>query len=429
MVRTKKTSTAFITHTTPDMGVDKCFKCDLAMNRPGEKRPGICCKQCGKEHCNKCAGLPVELCEMMRSTAKGLFTCSECESKGADMKAVLESMQSIKSELGTIKNGQAEQQAERVQVLEGLKVVKEVAKRLERIEDVQDKQEQRLTTNEGAIKVNTQKREDGEKRISLLEERMGKIDQKAIDMRQCNAVAKEVRELEKREKNIVIFNVPEPTDKEEEERRKADMRRVLEVFKELDSEGIQPSNVGRIGKKGRFPQQIRVTLPSTDDCDKLVQKSRDGPALTDSIFVTRDRTFNQRQEAKLIRMEKVEEGDGNANQPGRGRGARPRGRPRGRGAGRGRGGRGAGAWGGGGGGDDSQSRKRRSSNDEVTPGENDEESKRRKTAGDAAGTSTRTAAQVTPTQARTKPTSDHQATPRSTSGSGLGAVGGEDDNF
>ena len=62
---------------------------------------------------------------------------------------------------------------------------------------------------------------------------MEKIDQNAIGMRQCNAVAREVREMEKREKKIVIFNVPESTEKEEEDRIKADVEKVDEVLKQL----------------------------------------------------------------------------------------------------------------------------------------------------------------------------------------------------
>ena len=74
-------------------------------------------------------------------------------------------MQSIKSELGNIRHAQAEQQAERGQVLEGLKVVEAVAKRLERIEEVQEKQDQRLSKHEDAIDKNTRKREEGDERI------------------------------------------------------------------------------------------------------------------------------------------------------------------------------------------------------------------------------------------------------------------------
>ena len=76
---------------------------------------------------------------MMKSAGKDLFRCKECEEKSVDMKMMIDSMQAIKSELGVIKHGHTEQQAEREQVLKGLKVVKEVATRLERVEDVQEK--------------------------------------------------------------------------------------------------------------------------------------------------------------------------------------------------------------------------------------------------------------------------------------------------
>ena len=49
-----------------NMVINKCHACEVAVNREGEKRPGIHCKECKCEHCYKCAGLPAELCEMMR---------------------------------------------------------------------------------------------------------------------------------------------------------------------------------------------------------------------------------------------------------------------------------------------------------------------------------------------------------------------------
>ena len=42
------------------MVVTKCHACELAVNRDGEGRPGIKCKDCSSDHCNKCAGLTVE---------------------------------------------------------------------------------------------------------------------------------------------------------------------------------------------------------------------------------------------------------------------------------------------------------------------------------------------------------------------------------
>ena len=268
MVRNKKTP-AFITEEKPqaNMGLDKCHTCDLAINRKGEGRPGIRCKDCKNGYCNKCAELTTDFCDIVKGMGKDIWNCKDCDTKSADMRAVLESMNTIKSELGTIKQGQAEQQVERAQVWEGLKAVKDVAIRMEKIEGVQEKQDQRLSTHEEAIKEITQKREEGEERIKKLEEQMQKIGQGGFGACQCNAVDREVREIEKREKNIVIFNVAESVGKEAEEQKRIDMETIKEIFKELDFEDIQPVDAVRTGKGGRFPRGIRTTLCTTDKCD------------------------------------------------------------------------------------------------------------------------------------------------------------------
>ena len=117
--------------------------------------------------------------------------------------------------------------------------------------------------------------------------------------------------LKKRVKNIVMFNVPESTEKEEEDRKKADRERIERVFQELELAEIKPVEVTRIGKPGgRFPQQTLVTLQSEGDCEKVMKKCKEGGALNDDIFITRDRTFNQRQEAKMARLEREKEENG-----------------------------------------------------------------------------------------------------------------------
>ena len=140
---------------------------------------------------------------------------------------------------------------------------------------------------------------------------------------------------------------------------------------ELNLEEIRPTNVWRIGKAGRHPRQVLATLKKVQECDQVVEKCRDKPSLKNNIFVTRDRTFKQRQEAKLFRLEKEKERDADVPQLGVG----------GRGRGRGRSTRGRGGRGGAGSRQrtDSDSRKRRNSEDEPSK-KNDEEPKRRKTA-------------------------------------------------
>ena len=354
---------------------------------------------------------------MVKTMGKDFWTCKACESKTSDMKAVLETIKLIKVD-------QAEQRAEREQVLQSLKTVEAVVKRVEKVEEVQEIQEQRISKNEDTIKKHSQKREEGERRLKKLEDQVEKIGQSPFDMRQCNAVAKEVREMEMREKNVVIFNVSEPKEGEEEDTKKEDLSKIQSIFHELGLEGIQPIEARRIGKTGKYPRKILVTLGSREECEKIVKKSRDGPSLTDNIFLTRDRTFNQRQEAKLFRLDKEKEGEEMAP-PERGRG-RGRGRPRGRGnGGRGRGSRT----------EASESRKRRNSEDE---GNNidDDESKRRRTEmqenGGAGGATVGGGAAVgsTPDIPRVVwSVSDRPGTPRSVPDSELGAVGGVEGNF
>ena len=189
----------------------------------------------------------------------------------------------------------------------------------------------------------------------------------------------------------------------------------------MSCDGINPVRIVRIGKAGRHPRQILIVLRSGDECERILKKCRDGPKLRDDVFIMRDRTFKQRQEAKLFRIEKEkEEKNGEQPQPGSVRGGRGRGRPRGRGGRGGRGGRFP----------DSASRKRRNSDD--TENSNDvDESKRQRTGG-GGGTTARGGASATATTDRTpensrttKPSSDHIPTPGPLPATELGAVGGE----
>ena len=394
------------------------------MDRQGENRPSIACKQCSNEHCYECAAVTTEICGMMKAMGKSIWTCGKCEAKDADMRAVLDSMKSIKTDLSAITKRQTAQEKGQEKVLEGLKVVESVVKRMEQVEDRQDRQEEKLAKHDDEITKNTRKLQDGENRLKKLEERIELTEKNdGNEARHFNAVVQEVREIEKRERNVVIFNVKEPMGEGVEEEEEDRKEKIKEIFKELSCDEIQPKKIVRIGKAGRFPRQILAVLSSSDECEKLVKKSRDGPKLKDEVFVTRDRTFRQRQEAKQFRLEKEkEERDGDASQPGRGRGGRGRGRSRGGGGGgRGRGGRGANST--------SSSRKRRNSGDPGNDEPNEEEAKRQKTVNrDMDGGGGATEVPEAPdnlTPARIKPTSDHQATPLSVPDSALGAVGGE----
>ena len=312
---------------------------------------------------------------MMREMAKCFWKCNECDAKTSDLKSVLNT---IKEEISTIKKGQEDQLVERERVLEGLKVVESVAKKVEHIDSVQAEHTEKLEVQEEAIKKNAERIEEGTKRTQAMEERLDKLDSEALNIRQTNAVVREIREIEKREKNLVFCNIPEAPQEEAEERKRHDEVKVGEILKELKVEAVKPTRVLRVGVKGRYPRKVLAVFQTTEECERILKQGEE-IKLDNDIFLARDRTYNQRQEARLYRMEKEREERGESGpQRGRGRGrgnGRGPGRPRGRGgmgSVRGRGTRGNGS--------ESQSRKRRNSDDEVKK-RSEEEAKRRRTTG------------------------------------------------
>ena len=257
------------------------------------------------------------------------------------MQLVLESLQ---QDMTTIKKGQEDQQAERQKVLDGLKQIEGVAQRIEQIETVQTENKGRLDAHDEAIKKNGEKMMEMEKKSAEIEKRLKNIDGETPNVRQTNAVIREIREIEKREKNLIFGNIPEPTQDEAEDRKKQDEEKVDEILREMGFQGVKPSKVIRVGQKGRYPRKALAIFSLVDDCERILEKA-ETVKLANDVFIMRDRTFNQREEARLYRLEKereenAENAGGAPTEAERGRTAtKRRGRPPGRGNGsvRGRG--------------------------------------------------------------------------------------------
>ena len=295
---------------------------------------------------------------MMKKMGKSMWKCKPCEEKCINLQSVLESLQ---QDMVTIKKGQEDQQAERAKVMESLEQIKDVAKKIESIEKVQSENKERLDAHDDAIQKNADKMKEMEKKANDMEQRVKGLDGETVNVRQTNAVIREIREIEKREKNLIFGNIPEPTQSEAEERKKHDEEKVDELLKELGAEQLKPTKVIRVGQKGRYPRKALAIFSSVAECEKVLEKAEQ-VTLSNDIFIMRDRTYNQREEARLFRLEKERE-ERTENEAGadsqRGKTTK-RGRPpgrtngsvRGRGASRARGPRGA------------QSRKRKNSSDD-----------------------------------------------------------------
>ena len=332
--------------------VGKCSKCEIITNRKGEPRPGLKCSDCSKEFCFSCAELAQELCRMMRDHGKSFWKCSECEAKGKNLQTALDTIhkelntikkgqneqqterERVMAELDGIKKGQEEQQEERKKVLEGLQKIDDIAQRVGKVEETQADNKARLDAQEEILKKATEKVEQTTKKTAELEDRLDKLDGDQLSIRQTNAVVKEIREIEKREKNLVFANIPESKATETDERIEHDEEKVKEILAELKIDDLKPRKVIRVGHEGRYARKVLAIFKSTEECERIA-KAAEEVTLANDVFIARDRTYNQRQEARMYRLERErEENKGVAPQRGRGtgrggRGGRTRGRNRG----------------------------------------------------------------------------------------------------
>ena len=253
--------------------------------------------------------------------------------------------------------------------------MEDIAKRVDKVEEAQVANKTRLDEQAETIKTNVEEVEKMAKKTKELEERIGKMDGEAPNIRQTNAVVKEIREIEKREKNLLFCNIPESTSTETEERIKHDKEKVMEILKEMKIEDIKPLKVIRVGHEGRYARKTLAIFKTTEECERIVRGAEDN-VLTNDVFVQRDRTYNQREEARMYRLEREkEEREGiptvRGNRRGGARSNNPRGRPCGRGSMRGRGAAGRLAG--------SESRARSESKKRRNSDEGENEDKRRKT--------------------------------------------------
>ncbi len=124
------------------------------------------------------------------------------------------------------------------------------------------------------------------------------------------AVANELEERNKRERSIVLHNVPESQDSI------GDVEAVKQILQEVTSKEIEfelMNNKPRIYRLGRHlalsknkPRSIKVHLKSADDCDEILRNLRklSQSAQHPCVVIQRDMTPMQRNHIKLLVMEK-----------------------------------------------------------------------------------------------------------------------------
>ena len=69
---------------------------------------------------------------------------------------------------------------------------------------------------------------------------------------------------------------------------------------------VKPTKVIRVGQKGRYPRKALAIFTLVEDCERILEKA-ESVKLANDVFIMRDRTYNQREEARLFRLERERE--------------------------------------------------------------------------------------------------------------------------
>lgn len=111
----------------------------------------------------------------------------------------------------------------------------------------------------------------------------------------------EAEERIRRSNNIIIFNLDECDKTNIEEKKQEDLRKVNNIFNQINMSNKKPMAMFRIGKKSSSPRPLKVIFPKKHDAIDILKNSN---RITDkNIQIKADLTKNQREHLKTLRDE------------------------------------------------------------------------------------------------------------------------------
>lgn len=231
---------------------NKCGACDKAVTK---KSKGVLCEYCAKWYHADCQGLSAEVVSAITVCGDSFhWFCNVCNPKALD---VLRMVQSLKD-----KNDELE-----------ARIVNVEGKLTDQGNDFTEFKEKQEAFNAGiAEKLEAEKTETREQAERIVTER--------IEEGKENFVIESVREIaerEKRQKNLILFNVEESEADNAEDRKAHDLQEVENVVEHLDM-SIPPTATKpvRLGKKREDgnPRPLRVTVGSVESRDEFLKKAK-----------------------------------------------------------------------------------------------------------------------------------------------------------
>ena len=112
----------------------------------------------------------------------------------------------------------------------------------------------------------------------------------------------------KRRSNIILYGVPECTDREQDERIKSDIQKIENLFRELEvaKMKINPVRLGRNVNAGK-PRPIKIELENETEKVNILKKAGKIKTINieelKHIIISSDMTLKQRELDKILREE------------------------------------------------------------------------------------------------------------------------------
>ena len=127
----------------------------------------------------------------------------------------------------------------------------------------------------------------------------------------------EENEKQKRKLNLIVHNLPEPASDEGQQRKKDDISKITEIFKDVLQVAPKITNAVRIGKKGDKIRLLKISVETEKEKASILRNAVKlrGDNLLEyqrKIFITPDMTPKERDENKALRA-KLSEMNKNGN--------------------------------------------------------------------------------------------------------------------
>lgn len=274
-----------------------------------------CDRCCEIWKCTTCLGLVDDSYNLLAHTPCLKWFCDGCnhEISSSDVKVpdkvmnildeILQRSKSIEQRLSDIESA-LEEKADKA-------AVQELEKRVEIIEH---KLSGEIDTK--LKMLNERVRSEGESTIS---DNRGPVQHSDFDNVTAEHVnvnvdlsLKEMQDRSRRKQNLIIFNIPECSSEDREERKLYDISEAVDIFNDLkiESSVSNPVRLGLRATDSKYPRPLRISVPDEETKWKIIKDAKNlatlGKENRAKIYIKRDMTPLEREQDAVIRKKLVE---------------------------------------------------------------------------------------------------------------------------